>query len=92
MFDTYQISADGSASDLDDASVYSSASLTSSIFNHVYENGRRYHAFRAGAYLNPDDEEEQGKLAMNFARLHDTDPGDRATRYQSPHLENADRR
>jgi trans-aconitate methyltransferase len=37
----------------------STQSLSSSIWNYTYENGRRYHAFRAGNYFMPNDEEEQ---------------------------------
>ncbi|KIW33391.1 uncharacterized protein PV07_00245 [Cladophialophora immunda] len=38
-----------------------SASLTSSIQNYKYENGRRYHAFREGTYPLPNDEPEQDR-------------------------------
>jgi trans-aconitate methyltransferase len=37
----------------------STQSLSSSMWNYTYENGRRYHAFRAGNYFMPNDEEEQ---------------------------------
>lgn len=37
----------------------STQSLSSSMLNYTYENGRRYHAFRAGNYFMPNDEEEQ---------------------------------
>jgi methylase of polypeptide subunit release factors len=37
-------------------------SLRSSILDYKYENGRRYHAFRAGQYLLPNDETEQERL------------------------------
>lgn len=40
------------------------ASLTSSVYNYTYENGRRYHAYHAGNYLLPNDEEEQ--IRMDF--------------------------
>ncbi|KAK4497349.1 hypothetical protein PRZ48_011800 [Zasmidium cellare] len=40
----------------------STASVSSSIFDYQYENGRRYHAFRAGQYLLPNDEAEQDRL------------------------------
>jgi SAM-dependent methyltransferase len=40
----------------------STASLRSSIYEHVYENGRRYHSFRAGQYVLPNDEAEQERL------------------------------
>ncbi|KAH8692925.1 putative methyltransferase [Talaromyces proteolyticus] len=37
-------------------------SVTSSIWNYEYENGRRYHAFRRGQYVIPNDEQEQERL------------------------------
>src|SRR5947209_1091117 len=37
-------------------------SITSSILNYQYENGRRYHAFRGGHYYLPNDEREQDRL------------------------------
>ncbi|KAH8600963.1 S-adenosyl-L-methionine-dependent methyltransferase [Bisporella sp. PMI_857] len=37
-------------------------SLTSSVRDYTYENGRRYHAFRAGQYVIPNDEKEQDRL------------------------------
>ncbi|KAF8470729.1 S-adenosyl-L-methionine-dependent methyltransferase [Kalaharituber pfeilii] len=37
-------------------------SLTSSITNYQYENGRRYHGFKKGAYVFPNDEKEQDRL------------------------------
>jgi len=40
------------------------ASLTSSIKNHTYENGRRYHAYHAGEYFLPNDEREQERLDL----------------------------
>jgi SAM-dependent methyltransferase len=39
-----------------------STSLTSSIYNYIYENGRRYHAYREGRYILPNDEAEQERL------------------------------
>jgi len=39
-------------------------SVGSSVFNYEYENGRRYHAFRAGQYAIPNDEVEQDRLDM----------------------------
>lgn len=38
------------------------SSITSSVFEYQYENGRRYHAYRAGRYLMPNDEKEQERL------------------------------
>lgn len=37
----------------------STHSLTSSILNYQYENGRRYHGFREGQYFMPNDDQEQ---------------------------------
>jgi trans-aconitate methyltransferase len=42
----------------------STTSLASSILNYQYENGRRYHAYRAGAYVLPNDELEQDRLDL----------------------------
>jgi hypothetical protein len=35
--------------------------MTSSVRQHVYEGGLRYHAFRAGKYAFPNDEVEQNR-------------------------------
>ena len=54
----------------DDDSCYGSTldsdttSLSSSVFNYVYENGRRYASERFGNYLLPNDETEQERLDM----------------------------
>jgi len=37
-------------------------SLTSSVFNYVYANGRRYQSYREGNYALPNDETEQDRL------------------------------
>ncbi|KOS19876.1 hypothetical protein ESCO_005634 [Escovopsis weberi] len=37
----------------------------SSIFNYTFENGRRYHAFRSGQYVLPNDEQEQERLNIH---------------------------
>ncbi|KAL5313161.1 hypothetical protein ACEPPN_018894 [Leptodophora sp. 'Broadleaf-Isolate-01'] len=34
----------------------SCVSLQSDVMNYIYENGRRYHAFKAGRYMFPNDE------------------------------------
>ncbi|KAK2736184.1 hypothetical protein FQN57_000858 [Myotisia sp. PD_48] len=39
-------------------------SLSSSIRNYKYENGRRYHAFREGSYTLPNDEQEQERMDL----------------------------
>ena len=41
-----------------------SQSVCSSVYNYRYENGRRYHAFRDGEYLLPNDELEQDRLDL----------------------------
>lgn len=43
----------------DESSDSSTYSLTSSIMNYTYENGRRYHAYREGQYFMPNDDQEQ---------------------------------
>ncbi|KAL1976120.1 hypothetical protein VTN31DRAFT_2402 [Thermomyces dupontii] len=47
----------------DELSSYS-ASLTSSVLDYRHENGRRYHKFRDGSYLLPNDETENDRLDM----------------------------
>lgn len=46
---------------VDDESVLSQ-SVRSSVYDFKYENGRRYHAFREGAYFAPNDEPEQERM------------------------------
>jgi ubiquinone/menaquinone biosynthesis C-methylase UbiE len=56
-----------SASDTDsafDANSAASTSLASSILNYEYSNGRRYHGYRSGAYVLPNDEQEQDRLDL----------------------------
>jgi len=48
----------------DDDNVSETMSLRSSIFEHVYENGRRYHSYKQGAYWGPNDEEAQDNLDL----------------------------
>ncbi|KAH6884116.1 S-adenosyl-L-methionine-dependent methyltransferase [Thelonectria olida] len=49
-------------------SVYT-ASLTSSVVDYPYEHGRRYHAFRGGSYILPNDETEMDRLDLNHALM-----------------------
>ncbi|KAJ9203726.1 hypothetical protein DTO164E3_27 [Paecilomyces variotii] len=37
-------------------------SVSSSIYNYEYENGRTYHSFHSGSYILPNDEKEQDRL------------------------------
>lgn len=41
-----------------------STSIMSSIRDYEYANGRRYHAYKKGAYLLPNDETEQDRLDL----------------------------
>ncbi|RMJ27592.1 Methyltransferase [Aspergillus sp. HF37] len=43
----------------------STQSLTSSVMNYQYENGRRYHAYREGEYMMPNDDQEQDRLDLH---------------------------
>lgn len=52
---------DDSNSSVTDVSNYT-ASLISSIGDFPVEHGRRYHAFRDGAYMFPNDDDEQGRM------------------------------
>ncbi|KAL2016043.1 hypothetical protein VTK56DRAFT_4333 [Thermocarpiscus australiensis] len=44
-------------------------SLTSSVSGHVWEYGRRYHAFRYGRYPIPNDEEEYKRESLRHVML-----------------------
>ena len=52
-----------------DALGSSSSSLSSSISDYKFENGRRYHRFREGAYNFPNDETEQDREDMKHALI-----------------------
>ncbi|KAJ2902594.1 S-adenosyl-L-methionine-dependent methyltransferase [Zalerion maritima] len=45
-----------------DSDEMTTSSLTSAITNYVYENGRRYHSYRQGAYWGPNDDKAQDNL------------------------------
>ncbi|OJJ50215.1 hypothetical protein ASPZODRAFT_128840 [Penicilliopsis zonata CBS 506.65] len=47
----------GNASDI--------GSVASNVFNYIYENGRRYHSYREGEYLLPNDDLEQDRLDLS---------------------------
>ncbi|KPM38056.1 hypothetical protein AK830_g8526 [Neonectria ditissima] len=57
------LETDSTLSSTDGSSSYLST-LKSSIYNYRYENGRRYHAFREGTYLVPNDDEEQHRMDL----------------------------
>ncbi|MCJ1469708.1 hypothetical protein MMC07_008349 [Pseudocyphellaria aurata] len=46
----------------DQASKYKSSSITSSVLDYEFENGRRYHAYKAGSYPLPNDEAELERI------------------------------
>jgi hypothetical protein len=46
-----------------------STSISSSVRNYMFENGRRYHRFREGAYNFPNDETEQAREDMKHAMV-----------------------
>ncbi|KAF4994238.1 hypothetical protein FDECE_13177 [Fusarium decemcellulare] len=66
-----QVDEDDAFGDDDRDSAYGSegdsaytGSITSSIFHYQYENGRRYHAYREGQYILPNDDQEQQRLDL----------------------------
>ncbi|RMJ21174.1 Methyltransferase [Aspergillus sp. HF37] len=60
--DPYSADDPAFLTDADKAS--STQSLSSSILNYQYENGRRYHAYREGEYMNPNDDREQERMDL----------------------------
>ncbi|KAL2004683.1 hypothetical protein VTN00DRAFT_3211 [Thermoascus crustaceus] len=68
--DNEVLEVDDASADADsayNASIGSSSyvsSLTSSIRNYKYENGRRYHAYHEGSYVLPNDDEEQDRMDL----------------------------
>ncbi|GIK01893.1 hypothetical protein Aspvir_005934 [Aspergillus viridinutans] len=63
--DDENLYSDDSGSFVNSSGVSETTSLSSSIRNYQYENGRRYHAFREGAYNMPNDEKEQNRLDLH---------------------------
>ncbi|KAL2051991.1 hypothetical protein ABVK25_007683 [Lepraria finkii] len=63
---------DGSDSSLGDEVSKYTASLTSSIERYPIENGRRYHAFKDGSYVMPNDESELDRLDLTHQMLRIT--------------------
>ncbi|KAI1115666.1 S-adenosyl-L-methionine-dependent methyltransferase [Nemania sp. NC0429] len=64
-------------SDYDEMSIADSASVDSSIYEHSYHNGRRYHRFRHGRYPIPNDETEQSREEMLHAMMLEATDGRR---------------
>jgi hypothetical protein len=53
----------------DDSWSSASTSLSSSVRDYVWENNRRYHKFREGRYLVPNDEPEQEREDLKHAMI-----------------------
>ena len=60
--DTAEPSDDGDSAFGDGSNA--STSIASSVLNYEYENGRRYHGYRSGSYVLPNDDEEQDRLDL----------------------------
>ncbi|KAL2672501.1 hypothetical protein Neosp_013213 [[Neocosmospora] mangrovei] len=57
------VDSDSHDSALDGISAFSdTASLASSIVKYRVENGRTYHAYKAGSYILPNDDQENDRL------------------------------
>ncbi|GKT93275.1 methyltransferase domain-containing protein [Colletotrichum tofieldiae] len=52
-----------------------STSLNSSVYEHSFKNGRRYHKFRHGRYPIPNDETEQNREDMLHAMMLEVTDG-----------------
>ncbi|KAI9684766.1 MAG: hypothetical protein M1829_000141 [Trizodia sp. TS-e1964] len=52
----------------DDLSTFTQ-SVTSSIYNYPFENGRRYHAYKSGSYAMPNDDKELDRLDLTHGML-----------------------
>jgi len=65
-----EVDTDNSGDATDYDSIYGSdsasatTSLTDSVRNYKYENGRRYHAYKEGAWLIPNDEIQQEQMDL----------------------------
>ncbi|KAK4228587.1 Trans-aconitate 2-methyltransferase [Podospora fimiseda] len=57
------------------SSSLASTSITSSIYNHSYENGRRYHSYKYGRYPIPNDDLEQNREDMKHAMMMELTDG-----------------
>ncbi|TID01475.1 Secondary metabolism regulator LAE1 [Colletotrichum higginsianum] len=57
------------ASTIDERITNYTASLSSSVVDYPVEYGRRYHAFRPGSYIMPNDEFEAERLDMAHAMM-----------------------
>lgn len=53
----------------------STMSVTSSVYAHSYENGRRYHSYKYGRYPIPNDDLEQTREEMVHAAIMELTDG-----------------
>ncbi|PSN70481.1 hypothetical protein BS50DRAFT_488203 [Corynespora cassiicola Philippines] len=56
------IDSDDTDSAYNDDALSDTTSLKSAIVNYKYRNGRRYHAYKEGAYWGPNDEAQADQL------------------------------
>jgi SAM-dependent methyltransferase len=54
----------GAEADTEADNASGSTTITPSITDYIYENGRRYHSYREGSYPLPNDETEQERLQL----------------------------
>ena len=52
-----------------DSASSGSTSISSSVRDYAFENGRRYHKYREGQYQFPNDESEQAREDMKHAMV-----------------------
>jgi hypothetical protein len=52
-----------------------STSLSSNVYRHEYEHGRRYHAYKHGRYPVPNDGPEQNREDMKHAMMKELTDG-----------------
>jgi hypothetical protein len=52
-----------------DAASSASTSVTPSVYEHEFHNGRRYHSYKNGRYPIPNDDVEQGREDMKHAMM-----------------------
>jgi SAM-dependent methyltransferase len=67
--DEETFSDSGYEESLNSAFFSTSTSISSSVRHYDYENGRRYHAYRSGEYLLPNDSAEQEREDMKHATV-----------------------
>ncbi|KAK0625571.1 Secondary metabolism regulator laeA [Lasiodiplodia hormozganensis] len=63
----YNDDSDSTRGTIDDQLSSFTASVTSSVTNYPVQHGRRYHAYKDGAYILPNDDREQDRLDMTHA-------------------------